>query len=70
MLCFSQAGGLRGGLGHGHGGGARHPAEAETAALPHHLHRLPAGRAGEGLRANPVPRHLHQGGAQPEDQAQ
>ena len=43
---------------------------AQAAEVPDNIHSLPAGRAGEGLREDPVPRHLHQGGAQPEDQAQ
>ena len=44
------------------------PAQAEE--VSHHVHSLPAGRAGEGVREDPVPGHLHQGGAQSEDQAQ
>ena len=44
------------------------PAQAEE--VSHHVHGLPAGRAGEGVREDPVPGHLHQGGAQSEDQAQ
>ena len=43
-------------------------AEAETAPFPDHLHRPPAGRAGEGLRADTVPGHLHQRGAGPAHQ--
>uniref|UniRef100_A0A8B9BUY4 Aristaless related homeobox n=1 Tax=Anser brachyrhynchus TaxID=132585 RepID=A0A8B9BUY4_9AVES len=38
-------------------------AQEEAAPLPHHLHQLPAGGAGEGLPENPLPRRLHQGGA-------
>ena len=43
---------------------------AQAAEVSNDVHGLPAGRAGEGLREDPVPGHLHQGGAQPEDQAQ
>ena len=32
--------------------------------------RIVSGRVGEGVRADAVPRHLHEGGARPEDQAQ
>ncbi len=50
------------------GVGAGPPPEEEAAPESDHVHSGAAGGAGEGFRENPLPRHLHQGGAGSEDQ--
>lgn len=43
--------------------------EEEAEAQPDHLHSRAAGRTGEGLWKDTLPRHLHQRGTSPENQA-
>ncbi|KAJ1530770.1 hypothetical protein ONE63_005623 [Megalurothrips usitatus] len=45
-----------------------HVRQEETPAEPHHLHHLPAARAGAGLREEPLPGRVLQGGAGREGQ--
>lgn len=50
------------------GVGAWPPPEEEAAQESDHVHSGAARGAWKGFRENPLPRHLHQGGAGPEDQ--
>lgn len=43
------------------------PREAQAEADTYNLHQRPAEGAGEGLRRDPLPRHLHPGGDRDED---
>ena len=64
---FSQA---RGFWGRGCRGWAWDTSEEETEEIQNHLHRLSTWWAGESIWEDSVSRHLHQGGAESENQAE